>query len=278
MIRWLADGELGQQKAETRSSGGAVRIATVPSTGPSIALIAPGASTSTPALKSEPAAPPPPTPLAPGSTEQTGVWEFQVNNFNTSGNITLAASDDPWIAACEWVKAHYPYGMSLKIDGWNGKGEYWHKQFTFETDAAFWRTDCRTWASTKEKERGLHGLGQAGTVFDWTGVPKPPYWDLTGLPWPPTGQFSPEVPIGYPPGFPWPPPPPPGWPPDWPWPLPVAPAAPAPPPLPPAPKSKTTPAPPGAAPPPQSPAARVGVALLAVAAVTLVAVVVLRGM
>lgn len=100
-------------------------------------------------------------------------------------------------------------------------------------------------------------LGQVTqTPSNWTGVPAPPGWSMTGLPWPPMGDF-PNIPKPSPCAFTptiWPcntewlmsPPygpkdPPPGWPAGWPWPLPT-------PPIPggalPVPPSGPTPAPP----------------------------------
>jgi hypothetical protein len=59
---------------------------------------------------------------------------------------------------------------------------------------------------------------------NWTGIPAPPYWEQTGLPWPPTGAFPAKAPdLWKATGLPWPPPAPPGWPADWPWPLPLPP-------------------------------------------------------
>lgn len=66
-------------------------------------------------------------------------------------------------------------------------------------------------------------LGQAATPPappGWTGPwppPKPPFWELTGLPWLPTSLPAQRPPL-YPPTLPWPPPPPPYWPAGWDWP------------------------------------------------------------
>jgi len=100
-------------------------------------------------------------------------------------------------------------------------------------------------------------LGQVAPT-DWTGVPRPPFWDFTGLPWPLTGPLPAQPPPGWflianappPPGWvgKWPPDWPPtaadvpGWPAGWPFPLPTPP---------PSPPSSTLPVPPQApAPPP----------------------------
>jgi len=119
-------------------------------------------------------------------------------------------------------------------------------------------------------------LGQPSVPTDWTGIPKPPYWDLTGMPWPPQGQFPTQAPpLWAQTGLPWPPPRPPGYPADWPYPLPVPPPPPALPPLPPSP----TPKPPTTTTQPQyadDSASRVGRALIAVAVITFITIVVLR--
>jgi hypothetical protein len=132
---------------------------------------------------------------------------------------------------------------------------------------------------------GTLGQSQLPSV-DWTGIPKPPYWDATTIPWPPVGS----LPLTPPPGWeltgqPWPPSPPPGWPATIPFPLPPAPqpnAAPTLPPLPPVPQQPPLPTPPNPIPPSPSAApkeddsaTRVGRALIGVAIVTLFAVIVL---
>lgn len=121
------------------------------------------------------------------------------------------------------------------------------------------RREFAAWDNLGHGTRGA--LGQLPQ--NWTGLPEPPGWkQLTGLDWPPTGQFPPSPPpaCAYAPQV-WPcspwsssppygPPPPPGWPKDWPWPLPVPPPTGAlpPPPQPiPAPTPAPTPAPPGKA-------------------------------
>lgn len=68
-------------------------------------------------------------------------------------------------------------------------------------------------------------LGQAATYPappGWTGPwppPRPPFWELTGLQWLPTGDFPAERPALYPAFLEWPPPRPPGYPAAWEWPL-----------------------------------------------------------
>lgn len=123
--------------------------------------------------------------------------------------------------------------------------------------------------------RWLDGdLGQLPAT-DWTGIPKPSWWDFTGLAWPPQGQFPTNPPpLWAQTGLPWPPPRPPGYPADWPFPLPVPPPSAIPP----------LPVPPGAVPTQPAPAPsqqgvpneNIGAALLVVAGVSLLAIILLR--
>jgi hypothetical protein len=76
-----------------------------------------------------------------------------------------------------------------------------------------------------ERVRGTLGqvLPAAPAPPGWTGPwppPKPPFWDLTGMQWLPTGDFPKDPPFGWSvTGQPWPPPRPPGYPAGWDWPL-----------------------------------------------------------
>lgn len=79
------------------------------------------------------------------------------------------------------------------------------------------------WVKPMQNAPRFGALGQAATPPappGWTGPwppPKPPFWDLTGLPWLPTSLPA-TRPALYPPTLPWPPSPPPYWPAGWDWP------------------------------------------------------------
>jgi hypothetical protein len=193
------------------------------------------------------------------------IWHFVVNKFSSSGNLELAPNEDPKVVACNWVKSKLPAGTVTTIEAWYAGEGFWKKAFSFVTDAGFWQKDCATWAATSNLSSGH--LGQTPPQ-NWTGVPMPPGWELTGMPWPPNGQFPATPPPGWDlTGQPWPPPPPPGWPATLPWPLPIPPVPTTPAPLPP--PAQTLPPPPAPKPSSSSEGSAVGpivVVVLALAA------------
>lgn len=216
----------------------------------------------------------PPTP--------SNTWHWVVNNFSSSGPLQLEPGKDPKVAACEWAKAHLPYGLNTEIEAWhiNATGD-WDKAFVFNTDASFWTTDCAAWVIKVKSLSGALGQHWQGpsTISNWTGVPEPPWWPATGMPWPPMGAFPTEAPpLWKTTGLEWPPPKPPGYPEDWPYPLPLPPGGGPSPPAPPA--GTQPPLPPPPAPIQPAPSGvepgNVGVALLVVAGITLLTIIILR--
>lgn len=226
MIRWL-DGSLGQRSAP------AARAA-LPARAPSIA---PPRQFSVPAYYG--------VPEVAAAAAAVGTWQWVISGFSGSGKVTLAPGEDPEVAACEWAKANVQYGHKVMVNGWTvGPDGNWQLKFSFVTDAAFWGRPCGPARSVAGvgAVAAVRWLGQPPTPVNWTGVPKPPYWDVTGLPWPPQGPLPAVAPPGWAvTGLPWPPPPPPGWPPGWPFPLPIPPAEGAPPGPPPAVTTAPTP-------------------------------------
>lgn len=236
-VQWIEDspGTVGQR------AGGGVRAA-APMT--ATALTRTTTTRAAPVRAFSPTFPVGPVLRAPiaYATPPSSTWHFVVNDFQSSGNLELAPGQDPRLAACEWIKANnFDPSFTWTIDAWQVGAGGWVKKFTFTTDAAFWATDCAAWVATSTHFPGVSGaLGQAPPT-NWTGVPEPPFWAFTGLPWPPTGPLPATAPQGWkllknvpkPPDYTgvWPPPWPPtadmvpGWPADWPFPLPAAPPA-----------------------------------------------------
>lgn len=195
-------------------------------------------------------------------------WHFVVNNFSSSGNIELDPNQDPRIVACEWAKSKLPKGDLSTIEAWYAGEGFWKKAFSFKTDAGFWNSDCASWAALTTLKSGM--VGQTPPPQNWTGVLAPPGWELTGLPWPPNGQFPANPPPGWAlTGQPWPPPPPPGWPATLPWPLPLPPIPTTPAPLPP--PAQTLPPPPAPKPSSSSQGSSAGVVAIVVGVIAIAA-------